>query len=63
MLAGLFAAYRDDPARLPPEWRPASADPAAVLRAVGDFIAGMTDRYAVRRYRELVGPVALSEEF
>ena len=63
VLAGLFEAYRDDPARLPPEWRPQSSGPVAVLRAVGDFIAGMTDRYAMRRYRALVGPVALSEEF
>ncbi len=37
----------------------ASADPVAVARAVGDFIAGMTDRYAVRRYEELIGPARL----
>jgi dGTPase len=56
ILAALFGAYRDDPALLPPEWRPASADPVAVGRAVCDFIAGMTDRYAVRRYEALIGP-------
>jgi dGTPase len=56
ILAGLFAAYRDDPGRLPAEWRPASSDPVAVVRAVGDFVAGMTDRYAVARYREIAGP-------
>ena len=61
ILAGLFAAYRDDPARLPAEWRPAASDPVAVTRAVGDFIAGMTDRYAVRRYEELIGPTGLLE--
>ena len=61
MLAGLFAAYRDDPARLPAEWRPAGSGPVAVTRAVGDFIAGMTDRYAVRRYEELIGPTRLLE--
>ena len=63
VLEALFAAYRDDPARLPPEWRPASRDDVAVVRAVGDFIAGMTDRYAIRRHEELVGPVALPEGF
>ncbi|HWT12491.1 MAG TPA: deoxyguanosinetriphosphate triphosphohydrolase [Allosphingosinicella sp.] len=63
LLAALFAAYRDDPARLPPEWRPASADLVAVQRAIGDFIAGMTDRYAIRRHEELVGPVDLPEGF
>ena len=33
------------------------------LRAVGDFIAGMTDRYAVRRYQELIGPAELPDGF
>ena len=32
-------------------------------RHIGDFIAGMTDRYAVTRYRELVGPIDLPEGF
>ena len=59
MLARLFEAYRADPALLPAEWRPDTDDRIAVLRAIGDFIAGMTDRYAVRRYEELVGPTAL----
>jgi len=57
VLSGLFEAYRAEPARLPPEWRP----DGDLLRAIGDFIAGMTDRYAVRRYAELVGPSALPE--
>ena len=63
VLTGLFAAYRDDPLRLPPEWRPGSSDKIATLRAIGDFVAGMTDRYAIRRYQELVGPVDLPEGF
>jgi dGTPase len=63
VLAGLFAAYRDDPTRLPPGWRDAAADEIATLRSVGDFIAGMTDRYAIARHRELVGPVELPEGF
>jgi dGTPase len=63
VLAGLFAAYRDDPRLLPPEWRPGDASPTGTLRAIGDFIAGMTDRYAIRRYEELVGPAHLPEGF
>jgi dGTPase len=63
VLAGLFAAYREEPCRLPEEWRPAAPEPVPTLRAIGDFIAGMTDRYAIRRYRELVGPVTLPEGF
>jgi dGTPase len=63
VVAGLWSAYADDPARLPGAWRPASGDRIATLRAIGDFIAGMTDRYAVRQYREMVGPVELPEGF
>ncbi|HEX8468685.1 MAG TPA: deoxyguanosinetriphosphate triphosphohydrolase [Allosphingosinicella sp.] len=63
VVARLFAAYRDDPRRLPPEWLPPEADETTVLRTIGDFIAGMTDRYAVRQHRELVGPVELPEGF
>jgi dGTPase len=63
VLAGLFAAYRADPGLLPPQWRLQDADDTAATRRVGDFIAGMTDRYAINRYRELVGPVDMPEGF
>jgi dGTPase len=63
VLAGLADAYAADPGLLPAEWRPGDGGRTATLRAVGDFIAGMTDRYAIRRYRELVGPVELPEAF
>ncbi|MBX3562910.1 MAG: deoxyguanosinetriphosphate triphosphohydrolase [Sphingomonas sp.] len=63
VLAGLFAAYRADPARLPAEWRVTDGDPVRTARAIGDFIAGMTDRYAIRRYEALVGPADMPEGF
>jgi dGTPase len=63
VLAGLLALYRAEPALLPPEWRPESHDPVAMLRTIGDFIAGMTDRYAIRQYRTLIGEVELPEGF
>jgi dGTPase len=63
VIANLFAAYRADPSLLPCEWRPEVADETVTLRTVGDFIAGMTDRYAIARHRELVGPVELPEAF
>jgi dGTPase len=63
VLAGLFAAYLDDPRRLPPGWLEEGSDDPATLRSIGDFIAGMTDRYAIARHRELVGPVDLPEGF
>lgn len=61
ILAGLFNAYRDDPALLPEAWWPASDEPVLVARRIGDFIAGMTDRYAVRRYEALFGPSPLHD--
>ena len=61
VLERLFAAYRDDRHRLPPEWRPASDAERDVLRAIGDFLAGMTDRYAVRRHEQWVGPADMPD--
>ena len=55
VLAELFAAYAADPALLPEGWRPRSSDPVATLRTIGDFVAGMTDRYAIRRHAEILG--------
>ena len=63
VITGLFQAYRADPRLLPGEWRPAEPGELHALRAIGDFIAGMTDRYAVRRYEEMVGPASLPEGF
>ncbi|WP_419828098.1 deoxyguanosinetriphosphate triphosphohydrolase [Sphingomonas sp.] len=60
----LFAAYAADPTLLPPAWREAlpAADPYRT-RHIADFVAGMTDRYAISRHRELVGPVDLPDGF
>ncbi len=64
IVGGLFAAYVADPAALPESWRTTlpPEDPNR-SRHIGDFIAGMTDRYAAARYRELVGPVDLPDGF
>jgi dGTPase len=62
VVANLFAAYRDDPTLLPADWH-REEDEVQRLRTIGDFIAGMTDRFAVARHRELVGPVDLPDRF
>jgi dGTPase len=62
-LASLFAAYREAPGLLPPSWRASGEDPVSRDRRIGDFIAGMTDRYAIARYRELVGEPNLPDIF
>jgi dGTPase len=54
--ARLFAAYRADPALMDPRW--ASTIPAeepARSRHIADFVAGMTDRYAIASYTRLYG--------
>jgi dGTPase len=64
LVAGLFAAYAAGPSLLPESWRATlpATDPDR-SRHIGDFIAGMTDRYAIARYREVVGPVEMPEGF
>ncbi|MCU6453772.1 deoxyguanosinetriphosphate triphosphohydrolase [Sphingomonas sp. A2-49] len=64
IVTGLFAAYRADPAAMSPDWvEDVPADEPGRSRHIADFIAGMTDRYAVARYREMVGAIDLPEGF
>ena len=58
----LFAALHAAPDALPPRWRAAlpDAEPARA-RHVADFVAGMTDRFAIRQYEALVGRSPLPE--
>ena len=58
VIARLFAAYHQNPALLPDAWRLAlpKGEPAR-SRYIADFIAGMTDHYAIERYREIFGKV------
>ncbi|MDH0089813.1 deoxyguanosinetriphosphate triphosphohydrolase [Achromobacter mucicolens] len=47
----LFAAFLDDPRLLPPDYRREQFNEQA--RAIADYIAGMTDRYAIREHKRL----------
>ena len=58
VVANLAAAYRADLALLPESWQ-RGGDEVQQLRTIGDFVAGMTDRFAMARHEELVGPVNL----
>jgi dGTPase len=49
----LFSAYADAPQQLPDEHR--AAQQQIGQRAVADYIAGMTDRFASREYTRLTG--------
>ena len=51
VLRELFDAYADDPRLLPPEHQPREGD--VRWRGIADYIAGMTDRYAIKDHRRL----------
>ena len=59
IVSDLFAAFMADPRLLPPQYQRMAepqqpvAEPDPKARAVADYIAGMTDRYAIREHRRL----------
>ena len=58
IIAELFAAYAAQPALLSPGWRERlPEEEPARSRHIADFIAGMTDRYAMDRYAQVFGKV------
>lgn len=54
----LFSQLHGGPQMLPPEWRARAgeAGSAACARVVCDYIAGMTDRFALQEHRRLTDP-------
>jgi dGTPase len=56
VVARLFAAYEQDAGLLPESWRASlpDRDPARA-RHIADFIAGMTDRYAIDQCAQIYG--------
>ena len=56
ILFDLFARYHKVPGDLPPEWLPPGADAETETeraRRIGNFIAGMTDRFALTEHQRL----------
>ncbi len=53
----LFALYMEEPAHLPGEWRAEAqgVEPVRAGRLAADYIAGMTDRFALEEHRKLFG--------
>lgn len=54
----LFPLFMAQPGRLPAEWRPdvaAARDETALARVVCDYVAGMTDRFALQEHARLCG--------
>ncbi|MBS0471716.1 MAG: deoxyguanosinetriphosphate triphosphohydrolase [Proteobacteria bacterium] len=57
VISDLFAAFSADPAKMPPDWAAACGAPgdSTTGGVVRDYIAGMTDRYALAEYRRVTG--------
>ncbi|KAB2911116.1 MAG: deoxyguanosinetriphosphate triphosphohydrolase [Hyphomicrobiaceae bacterium] len=55
VVGDLFARYMREPAEMPGIWRAAGERDEEAVRAavVADFVAGMTDRYALKEHRRL----------
>jgi len=54
LVCALFERYLEQPDGMPAEWAQlAEGDQAARLRHIADFIAGMTDRYALVEHARL----------
>lgn len=49
----LFDAFMTDPVLLPPDYQVASSDTMKQARKIADYIAGMTDRYAIREHKRI----------
>jgi dGTPase len=49
----LFESFMAEPVLLPPDYQDKSGDVNRQARKIADYIAGMTDRYAIREHRRL----------
>jgi dGTPase len=49
----LFQAFMTDPVLLPFDYQVASGDTMKQARKIADYIAGMTDRYAIREHKRI----------
>ena len=64
MVSRLFAHYMSEPAAMPGEWQmPAGASETEQARNVADFLAGMTDHYAMAEHARLFGSIRPASSF
>ncbi|MGE4352791.1 MAG: deoxyguanosinetriphosphate triphosphohydrolase [Oscillospiraceae bacterium] len=57
IISGIWEYYVNRPDKLPPEYK-TIADNEGLLRAVCDYVSGMTDKYAITKYSEIFIPAA-----
>lgn len=53
VIDALYQAFSEDKRLLPPQYRDEGDDQKMQARRIADYIAGMTDRYAMKEYRRL----------
>ncbi len=55
IVEALFTKYMDDDGAMPEAWQAAArgVPDRSRARIIGDFVAGMTDRYAIAEHRRL----------
>jgi dGTPase len=53
----LFGLFHEEPERLPAEWRQKrdASDAETAGQVVADYVAGMTDRFALNEHQRLFG--------
>ena len=56
VMTGIFRAYMEDPRQMPPHVVAKASDDNPMARVIADYIAGMTDRFALEEYAKLYDP-------
>jgi dGTPase len=56
VMKGLFEAYMEDPRQMPPHVVARESSSTPIARVVADYIAGMTDRFALDEHAKLYDP-------
>ena len=61
LIKKLFVYYMEHPAELPPEFAASAMPDDSLPRRVCDYIAGFTDRFAIKKFKELFVETPASE--
>jgi dGTPase len=57
VITGLFETYLDEPRQMPPHVYAHVARGEGKARVIADYVAGMTDRFALEEYKKLFDPL------
>jgi dGTPase len=57
VMSGIFRAYMDDPRQMPEHILDRAQGDVTMPRVIADYIAGMTDRFALEEYAKLYDPL------